>query len=541
MKTLFSQSFRYWIGALALAACFAAGAQAAEPFVPQWTPGDLAQVEPFDSSGKWAGTHYFYWYDYPDRHFFDNAARTDDALQDHFPDAEFVSYNSIEWHAKQLADCEEAGIDFILPVYWGVVDNYFRRGVSFSVSGLGPLQTAIERRERAGLSSPKIGLFYDTSTLLPSVRGEQRTAKYDLRTAEGKDLFYRTIRDFFYQIHPRHWAAIDGHPLVVLYSSGFAEAHDESAAVYVYEHFRQDFHGLRPYIIYDNSWNFRRDAATQWGAALNGPHIFQHAAQIGPGYCDAAVPGRRTPIRDRENGNFYRWSWNQVLNHDIHIVLLETWNEMHEGTDICESREYGRQYIQLTREYVDKWKRGEKGTESIELQHPDLLPPPPSTEGSEYRDAASVRITLGQGGRSEGISLITSIEDGVVENAEIGGIPCTRTIEANHTYMYFSIVDPFYYDQHQPVVLEYTVWDEGYNWQCLQYDSFDKSATLSGAYKDAEHFTCHSSGEWKTYRIELDDARFVNRQNGGADFRFCVVGGRLAVKDVIIKKLSSAP
>ncbi|MBN2325602.1 MAG: DUF5010 domain-containing protein [Candidatus Omnitrophica bacterium] len=541
MKTISAHSCRLWVGVLAMAALFAIDAPAAGPFVSQWSPGELAQVEPFESTGKWAGTHYFYWYDYPNRHFFDNAAHTDDGLQDHFPDAEFVSYNSIEWHEKQLADCEEAGIDFILPVYWGVVDNYFRPGVSFSVLGLGPLQTAVERRERAGLSSPKIGMFYDTSTLLPGIRGEQRSERYDLRTDEGKDLFYRTIRDFFYQIHPKHWAAIGGHPLVVLYGSGFAKDHDESTAVYVYEQFRRDFNGVRPYIIYDSSWNFRRDAATQWGAALNGPNIFGSVAQIGPGYCDAAVPGRKTPIRDRENGNFYRWSWNKVLNNDINIVLLETWNEMHEGTDICESREYGRQYIQITREYVDKWKRVEKATDSIVLQNPDLLPPPPSTEGGEYRDAASVRITLGQGGRSEGISLVSGNEDGVVENAEIGGSPCTRTIVAGHTYMYFSIVDPFYYDNRQPMVLEYTIWDEGHDWQCLQYDSFDKSATLDGAYKDAEHFTCRNSGQWKTCRVELEDARFVNRQNRGADFRFCVVGGSLAVKDVVIKKLSAAP
>ena len=40
------------------------------------------------------------------------------------------------------------------------------------------------------------------------------------------------------------------------------------------------------------------------------------------------------------------------------IVILETWNEFHEGTNIAESREHGRQYIDLTRKYVDLFKRG---------------------------------------------------------------------------------------------------------------------------------------------------------------------------------------
>ncbi len=510
-------------------------------FHSQWIPSDIAKVDSFSSTQKILGTHYFYWYDFPNQHFFDNAAQTDDALQDHFPEAESVSYNSIEWHEKQLEDCTAAGIDFILPVYWGVVDNYFHPGVSFSVFGLGALQTAIERRERDGQSSPKIGLFYDTSTLLPEIRGEKTTDRYDLRTEEGKDLFYRTIRDFFYMIHPKHWACIDGRPIVVLYGSGFAKDHDESTSKYVYDHFTKDFVGIRPYIIRDSSWNFSSEGVTQWGAALNGPHFFQRVAQIGPGYCDAAVPGRKTPIRDREDGNFYRWSWNQVLNSSSSIVLLETWNEMHEGTDICESREYGRLYIDLTRNYVDLWKQGVKGTENIELEHPDLLPPPPSSEGSEYRDAASVSITLGSDGVSKGIQLVIGNEDGPVENRELGGNPCTSTPTAGHTYMYFSVVDPFYYDQQQPLVLEYTAWDDGNQYHLLQYDSFDSSATLDGAYKDAKSIPCGKTQGWVTHRIDLTDARFVNRQNRGADFRFCVVGGWLAIQDVTLKKLSSVP
>lgn len=510
-------------------------------FSPVWNSNAIAARETFYSYQKRIGTHYFYWYEYPNYHFFDNGERTDDALQDHFPDAESVSFNSIEWHTKQLADCADAGIDFILPVYWGVVDNYFQSGLSFSVLGLGPLQTAIERRERAGLPSPKIGMFYDTSTLLPGVRGETRTERYDLKTAEGKDLFYRTIRDFFYQIHPRRWACIDGRPIVVLYGSGFAKDHDASASKYVYENFARDFGGIRPYIIRDSSWNFSSDAITQWGAALTGPNLFDRIAQIGPGYCDAAVPGRKTPIRDRENGNFYRWSWNKVLDSDARIVLLETWNEMHEGTDIAESHEYGRQYIQLTREYAERWKRNEKSSETIVLEHPDLLPPPPSTEGSEYRDAAAVSISLGKTGVSKGIQLVLGVEDGPVERAEIEGQSCIRTPGAGHSYIYFSVVDPFYYDVRQPLVLEYTVWDEGYGSIIPQYDSHDKNAVLNGAYKDAKQTACGNTKGWITYQVELNDARFVNRQNGGADFRFCVVNGWLAIKDVTLKKLSSAP
>jgi len=39
--------------------------------------------------------------------------------------------------------------------------------------------------------------------------------------------------------------------------------------------------------------------------------------------------------------------------------MIETWSEFHEGTEICETKEYGRQYIELTRKYSDMFKKGE--------------------------------------------------------------------------------------------------------------------------------------------------------------------------------------
>ncbi len=516
------------------------GSIVAQEFHPVWNPGDLQEIESYSEDEKIVGTHYFYWYDYPDSHFFDDAERTDDALQDHFPVAEEVSFHSLEWHGKQLEDCVTAEIDFILPVYWGTLDHYFKKGTAFSVQGLGPLQEAIERREMEELKSPKIGLFYDTSTLLPGIRGLVGVSeKPDLTTKEGKDLFYRTIRDFFYQIEPRNWAAIEGRPLVVLYSSSFAKRHDQSTFDYVYEHFEKDFHGIRPYIIKDNSWGGETDAITQWGAALGGPNLFDKVAQIGPGYNDMAVPGRSTPIRDREDGNFYRWSWIQAINSSASIVLVETWNEMHEGTDICDSREYGKEYIELTKEYGNKFREHNQIEEEIELKHPAPRPRPPSDEGSEYKDSNQVQIQLGRSIVSEGIELVGGVEDGPVLKAKIGDEDCIRTIDADLTYMYFKVVDPFYYDDHENLVVEYTYWDDGFQWHQLQYDSHEEEATLSGAYTNEAQVFSQERERWVTRKVKLNEARFVNRQNSGADFRFAVAGGWFAVKDIQIRKLSS--
>ena len=101
-----------------------------------------------------------------------------------------------------------------------------------------------------------------------------------------------------------------------------------------------------------------------------GPRLFPGVAQIGAGYNDTPVPGRTTPIRKREAGNFYRHSWRKAVAHRPQLVLLETWNEMHEGTDICETIETGTQYLDITAHWIKKLKSGEAPGPEIPLKWP---------------------------------------------------------------------------------------------------------------------------------------------------------------------------
>lgn len=517
--------------------CLFMSTASTQEFRPAWGPGEIERSGSFSSDQKIVGTHYFYWYDYPRHHFYQDAAHTVDILQDHYVNPETVSYRDAAWHEKQLNDCAEAGIDFILPVYWGAPDNYFKPDISFSIEGLPPLQLAADRRIQEGKKPIKIGLFYDTSTFLPSTRGEiNRTEKYDLRADEGKDIFYRTVRDFYFQIHPRHWATIDGKPIVVLYGAGFAKNHDASLYEYVYKHFEQDFYGTRPYIIRDMSWAQGSDATTQWGAALSGPYFYDNVVQIGAGYNDMAVPGRSTPIRQRENGNFYRWGWNQILNNSAKIVLIETWNEMHEGTSICESREYGRQYIELTKHYSERFKKGLTSEREIALQNNGPVPRPPSTRGQEFADLKTATIEFGDQRVETGIWLVQSQTDGPVRVAAFDGISCMETIDSSHGYMYFSIADPFLYEAYTPVKIQYRYYDNGFAWHALEYDSHDPNATLNGAYKMTQRVPCTNTKKWMTKELTLTDARFVNRENGGSDFRIAVGGGAMGIRSASVSK-----
>lgn len=109
-------------------------------------------------------TYYFYWYDsQTGAHIRDKEGR--ELLSVHPPDLNSVSWRSIEWHMSQLEKMAEAGIDIVLPVYWGFpLEN--NKADEWSKKGLENIVEAAKRLKRKGVDVPAIGMFYDTSTLL---------------------------------------------------------------------------------------------------------------------------------------------------------------------------------------------------------------------------------------------------------------------------------------------------------------------------------------------------------------------------------------
>jgi hypothetical protein len=331
--------------------------------LPQKPPGaffplqadDHRNAASFTSGQPIVGTTYFYWYDIDtDSHIVDGDGT--DALTTHPADMSGISYKRASWHKTQLQDMTTAGIDFLLPVFWGVPGKY--EGWSFT--GLPPLVEAHNQLQKEGLDPPRIGLFYDTSILRHN-GFEKGGADYhvDLATDFGKQWFYTAIRDFFSLIPPAKWARVDGRPVVFIYASAFARGQDEKQFHYVQERLKADF-GTGLFIVKSSGWKGQTDATYSWGAAVNGPLIYQHVAALGPGYDHSAVPGRTPLVVERRDGQTYIERWLKILALPAEtrpwMVHVETWDEWHEGTDIADSREYGRSYIVLTRLFADMWR-----------------------------------------------------------------------------------------------------------------------------------------------------------------------------------------
>jgi hypothetical protein len=501
---------------------------AAQPQAPREIPGAIGPyvnlkpeafrgVHSFGSHDKIVMTHYFYWYDITTKAHIVNGDGSD-ALTTHPLTLNGFSYKSVNWHKKQLLDMMEAGIDVVLPVYWGAPSDHAVGAQFFwSFEGLRPLVRACQELIGEGRKPPAIGLFYDTSTLQYNSWG----VHVDLTTEFGKRWFYASIRDFFSLIPPQMWAMIDNNPVVVLYSASFARAHDQACIDYVKSEFPREFGGRVPFIIREVSWRVKADATCAWGGAVKPK--FTGVAEIGPGYDHSAVPGRRPLIVPREDGKFYEKAWLQVLRRSPHIVILETWNEFHEGTNIAESREDGRKYIDLTRRYVDQFKKG-------------VVPPPPP-EGP-FRGARAVEMVLGRTNKEEGLKQVEH-EDGRTIPAIVGGQDCrvSHPGSRDDRYIYFQIDESFKWSRAMDVVVVIEYFDGDRGRFSVQYDSHDPTATSDGAYKDApQRVSLGGSRVWKKARFVLDHAKFDGSQNAGADFRIAVDGPELAIQKVTLSR-----
>jgi hypothetical protein len=480
------------------------------------TAADVAQIKSFGSDDRIVMTYYFYWYDIHTKSHIVNGDGSD-ALTTHPASMDDFSYKSVRWHKSQLSDMMAAGIDVVLPVYWGAPSDHDPKAHHYwSFDGLGPLVEAADELRREGKQPPRIGLFYDTSTL----QSNAWRVHVDLTTDFGKRWFYATIRDFYSLIPPRLWAAIDGQPIIGLYSASFAKKHDQGCIDFVREQFPREFGGRTPYIVREVSWRVQADNVYAWGGAIR-PSV-HGVAQLGPGYDHSNVPGRSPLVVPRDGGKFYENAWLKVLRRSPRIVAIETWNEFHEGTDIAESRENGRQYIELTRKYADLFKQGWSPVGAVG----------PSS------GAKSVEVILGKQNRERGLRQVEHA-DGVTAPSQAGGKDCRAVPPTRNRgrYVYFIIDDSFKWANSMDVTVEVEYFDSASGSFTLHYDSHDATAPVGGAYRTGPQVVpLKGTNEWKVARFTLRQARFANSQNSDADFRIAVDAPEFLVHRVTVTR-----
>lgn len=336
--------------------------------------------ETFSSEQNLVTTYFFYWYPMPDM-----GPRRDEP-----PAGKPFGYDSVEWFRRELSDMEEAGIDFVLVTWWGKHGEWG----SWPFVGLQNLSKARDELLEEGRSPPKIAFFFD------AIYNTYPNGPYkDMETEEGKEFFYSHINDFFSHLPKRHWARIDGKPIAWFFSSRFGMNATQEGFDYFKGRFEADFNE-KPFVVLSRNCRgsqgcefegISSDLDFEFEAASSGPK-FNSVIQLGSGYDDFILHIPR-PIRLREQGYYYEKSWRSAIEHALEnktrIIAVESWNELFEGSSICETERFGRDYIDLTKKYSGYFHEG-------------AIPPEPTPA---LASADSVSAALGKNPEFDGLAV----------------------------------------------------------------------------------------------------------------------------------------
>lgn len=460
-------------------------------------------------------TYYFYWYDsQTGEHLGPHApARDADSLTDEPISFPAITWRGTEWHRRQIEDMIYAGVDVILPVYWG------NRGTEWwSRPGVTNLGQALEEVRLSGKTPPTVAMFYDTNAHLYE--------PVNLLTDAGKNTVYSDIKFFFTAIPKEYWALTEvNRPMIWFYDSNPLGEIDELFSNYIYTQFENDF-GLRPYIVVDSNWvvgnlPVKYDAASVWIAAGSGST--EKITTISPGVDDRWVleyPSHS--YVDRQNGDVYRNAWAKAAICGTPWVAIESWNEYHEATDISETIQYGRFYLDLSHEYSQYFKQGL-------LTHEKLI--------SKYKVSSEVIAILGENDNFSGLTLNVLDGDGE-SNVTSKESESARTNVNEAPYLYFEVDDGFYFNTPHEIEITIKFFDEGVGTIYIEYDSAPCASNwfAETMYKQVPVITQSNSKTWRTATITLTDATFTGHQNGFSDFRIAGYETPLIISQIKITK-----
>lgn len=245
----------------------------------------------------------------------------------------------------------ESGIDGFIVSWWGQGD--------FSDEAMKPI---LEAAQKGGL---KVTIYYET---VP--KGERERA--------ADDLLYILNR---YADHPA-WLRVDGKSVIFIYGraigqiglegwrevtrslrerfgDGFVLVGDrisaEAAEVFGGIHTYNPCAALRGKDL-DEVRGWARDNYPEWVRIAREKGAISCVTVI-PGYDDTKI--RKPGIRvDRFDGRLYEALWEEAIKADPDWILITSWNEWHEGSEIEPSVEHGDLYLKLTRRLAERFKAG---------------------------------------------------------------------------------------------------------------------------------------------------------------------------------------
>lgn len=123
--------------------------------------------------------------------------------------------------------------------------------------------------------------------------------------------------------------------------------------------------GIHVYVLAPYVHGMTPEQMTAWAdrtypmwRRMIGERLF--CATVIPGFDDRLVPSRPQPrpTVERYDGRTYDALWNAAIRHDADWVIITSFNEWHEGSEIEPSREQGDRYLKLTAAASRRFRTG---------------------------------------------------------------------------------------------------------------------------------------------------------------------------------------
>jgi hypothetical protein len=199
------------------------------------------------------------------------------------------------------------------------------------------------------------------------------------------------------------------------------------------------FDGIHPYSI---SWS--PDPAGQLASyagrtrAMGADKLW--VATVMPGYDDTRLGrGGAAYARDRQGGALYRGMWEGAIATKPAMISITSFNEWPEGSQIEPSARYGDLYLQITKQYSDRYKSG----------------PPPAPSAQPAPSSAAVGVGRWYSEAGQGRGGYTIQDDGVARFwasfQSLGGVAALGYPSSHR----FQMGDGFTYQATQGALLQW--------------------------------------------------------------------------------------
>jgi hypothetical protein len=240
------------------------------------------------------------------------------------------------------------------------------------------------------------GDFHDQGMplILDTARKYKRkiTVYYETVPPRGKPAIEGAVNDLLYLLgkygkHPA-WLKVDGKPVVFIYGRALNEIKLEGwkqviaevnrkhpgGAIFIGDRISEEaaqiFDGIHTYNPTSRIKGMAPEAIRAWAKEFYpmtvktaGPKIA--AVTVIPGYDDHKL-GRPEPrpITHRHDGETYRILWEEAIAANPDWVLITSWNEWHEGSEIEPSAENGELALKQTGEFAPQFLKSRRRTVS---------------------------------------------------------------------------------------------------------------------------------------------------------------------------------